>query len=67
MADEATQTVITILVLVVGGIIFFAAANVALYYWARSQVGAEKPRKKVGAKKLKREKLKMGIRPAGED
>lgn len=66
MADEATQTVMTILILVVGGIIMFAAANVVLYYWARSQV-PEKPRKKVGAKKLKREKLKMGIRPAGED
>ncbi|GMH38583.1 hypothetical protein BSKO_06467 [Bryopsis sp. KO-2023] len=57
--------VTTILISVVGFVIFLLGLNVFLWWWAQRGV-APKPKKRYSAKKLKREKMKMGISSPGE-
>ncbi|KAG2490143.1 hypothetical protein HYH03_011447 [Edaphochlamys debaryana] len=64
--DDGSATVWTVVVAVfgiVGGILLWA------FIQHRRMVASmpARPRKKLGAKQLKREKLKMGLRPAGDD
>lgn len=57
--------VTTILVLVLGTVGLFLVVNVALWYYAVKNAPL-KPKKKIGVKKAKREKLKMGVQTPGE-
>jgi len=71
MADEAPpgpeppSPVPIILGVVVTVVLLFLVANVALWYYAQ-QNSTPRPKKRVGAKKSKREALKRGLAPAGE-
>jgi hypothetical protein len=65
VVDENDNTVTILLTLVLGGLLLFIVGNTVLWYWAQGQK-VPAPKKKVGAKKMKREKLKMGMAPAGE-
>ncbi len=63
--EENDYTVTILLTLVVGGLVLFIVGNTILFYWAQAQK-VPAPKKKLGAKKMKREKLKMGVSPPGE-
>lgn len=65
VVEENDNTVTILLTLVLGGLLLFLVGNTVLYYWAQGQK-VPAPKKKVGAKKMKREKLKMGISAPGE-
>lgn len=65
-SDGSSLTVTIILLVVVGGLFLIGVGNAVLWYWANANMPA-KPKKKVGAKKVKRERLRQGLRPAGDD
>lgn len=56
---------LTILIVVVGVVVLFLCTNVALWYWAQRNA-PPKPKKRIGVKKARKEKLKMGVQPAGD-
>jgi hypothetical protein len=71
MADEAPpgpeppNPVPIILGVTVTVVLIFLVGNVLLWYYAQ-QNAPPRPKKKLGAKKTKREALKRGLAPAGE-
>lgn len=62
---ESSNPVTTILVVVFGFLILAISVNVGLWWWAQRNA-PPKPPKKMSAKRLKREKLKMGITAPGD-
>lgn len=62
---DGPSPVPVILFLVLGTVIVFCVVNVALWYYATKNA-PPRPKKKLGVKKAKREKLKMGISAPGE-
>ncbi|KAJ7551644.1 hypothetical protein O6H91_06G022900 [Diphasiastrum complanatum] len=56
---------LTVLVVVIGVVLLFVVGNYVLYFYAQRVVPPRK-KKPVSQKKLKRERLKQGIPPAGD-
>jgi hypothetical protein len=56
---------LTVLVVVVGAVLIFAVGNYMLYVYAQKHLPPRK-KKPVSKKKLKRERLKSGMAPAGD-
>lgn len=56
---------LTVLLVVVGVVLLFVVGNYALYVYAQKTLPPRK-KKPVSKKKMKRERLKQGIAPAGE-
>ncbi|PNW78231.1 hypothetical protein CHLRE_09g386753v5 [Chlamydomonas reinhardtii] len=64
--DDGSNTVIVIVgvvLVIVGGALLYSF----IQYQRMMANAPARPKKKLGAKQIKREKLKMGVRPPGDD
>ncbi|KAL3700561.1 hypothetical protein R1sor_018583 [Riccia sorocarpa] len=63
--DQGFNPALIVLLVVVGTVLIFIVGNYALFTYARKTLPPRK-KKPVSKKKLKRERLKAGVAPAGD-
>lgn len=65
--DDKGNPVPIILGVVIGFVLVFVAANVGAWWWAQKHAPPKMKKKDKGAKFQKRERLRQGLAPAGEN